>query len=86
MKGVLPLLVHWRRRAGTRNFCPALAALVSLLQNIFFLTVHYFSSFVPIAQQAGQAVVQCRLSLYTVCVSGVAHSAFLSSVLFYTIK
>ncbi len=28
----------------------------------FFLTVHYFNSFVPIAQQAGQAVVQVRLS------------------------
>ncbi len=29
----------------------------------FFLTVHYFNSFVPIAQQAGQAVVLGRLSL-----------------------
>jgi hypothetical protein len=28
-----------------------------------FLTVHYFNSFVPIAQQAGQAVVQDRLPL-----------------------
>jgi hypothetical protein len=28
-----------------------------------FLTVHYFNSFVPIAQQAGQAVVQGRLPL-----------------------
>ncbi len=29
----------------------------------FFLTVHCFNSFVPIAQQAGQAVVLGRLSL-----------------------
>jgi hypothetical protein len=35
----------------------------------FFLTVHYFNSFVPIAQQAGQAAVLGRLSLTVVCVS-----------------
>jgi hypothetical protein len=29
----------------------------------FFLTIHYFNSFVLIAQQAGQAVVLGRLSL-----------------------
>ncbi len=39
-KGVLPWLVRWACRAGTRDFCPALAALVSTVQNIF--TVHYF--------------------------------------------
>jgi hypothetical protein len=32
----------------------------------FFLTVHYFNSFVTIAQQAGQAAVLGRLSL-SVC-------------------
>jgi hypothetical protein len=31
--------------------------------NIYFLTVHYFNSFVPIAQQSGQAAVLGRLSL-----------------------
>jgi hypothetical protein len=42
--------------AGTREFfCPVLAALVGPVQNIFSLTVHYFNSSVPIAQQAGQA-------------------------------
>jgi hypothetical protein len=40
-------------------FCSALAALV---QNIFSLIVHYFISFVAIAQQAGQAAVPGRLS------------------------
>jgi hypothetical protein len=44
-------------------FCPALAALVGPVQNIFFLSVLYFNAFVPIAQQAGQSVVQGRLSL-----------------------
>ncbi len=53
--------------------------LVSPVQNSFvlpccssqpsILTVHYFNSFVPIAQQAGQAAVLGRLSL-GVCVSG----------------
>ncbi len=51
-KGVLDWLVRWARCAGTRYFFPALAAQV---QNMFFLTVHYTISFVPIAQQA----VQC---------------------------
>jgi hypothetical protein len=48
-------------------FCSGLAAPVGPVQNIFFLTVHYFTSFVPIAQQAGQAAGQApvlgRLSL-----------------------
>jgi len=63
-KGVLPWLVHWALRAITRDFCPDLAALVGSVQNIFFLTVrvHYFNSFVLIAQQARQAVVPGRLS------------------------
>jgi hypothetical protein len=35
MKAVLPWLVCWARRAGTRDFYHALAALVNTLQNIF---------------------------------------------------
>ncbi len=42
---------------------PSLAALVSPVQNIFFLTIHFFNLCVPIAQQPGQAVVQGRLSM-----------------------
>jgi hypothetical protein len=57
MKGVLPWLVHWTCRAVTRDFYPALAALVGPVQNIFFITVHYFYSFVPIVQQSMQAVM-----------------------------
>jgi hypothetical protein len=65
MKGVLLWLVHGACRAGTRDFCPALAALVVPVQNIFSLTktLLYFISFVPIAQQPGQAVVPGRLSV-----------------------
>jgi hypothetical protein len=48
---------------GTRDFCSALAALFGPVQNIFFLTVHYFSSFFPIAQLARKAVALVRLSL-----------------------
>jgi hypothetical protein len=36
MKGVLSWLVRWAPRAGTRDFCPALFALVGPVQNIFF--------------------------------------------------
>jgi hypothetical protein len=86
MKGVLPWLVRWARRAGTRDFCPAFVAVVGTVQNNFCLTPHYFGhqnpesgsglvfslkcwirirthriririQFVPIAQQARQAVV-----------------------------
>jgi hypothetical protein len=63
MKGVLPWLVRWARRVGTRDFYPALAALVSPVQNFIFFTVNYFNLCVLIAQQPGQAVVQGRLSL-----------------------
>ncbi len=50
---------RWARRAGTRDFYPALAALVSPLQNIFLP----FNLCVPIAQELGQTVVQARLSM-----------------------
>ncbi len=62
MKEALPWLVRCACRAGTRDFCPVYAALVGPAQNIFFLTLHYFNSFVPIAQQAGQLAVLCHLS------------------------
>jgi hypothetical protein len=63
MKGVLPWLVHWARCAGTMDFCPALSALVSLVQNIIFLTAHLFILLVPIDQQPGQVVELGRLTL-----------------------
>ncbi len=65
MKGVHPWFVRWPRRASSRDFYSSLAALVNPVQNMFFLTVHYFTWCVPIAQQArhGKAVVQGRLSL-----------------------
>jgi hypothetical protein len=59
-------LVRRACRVGTRDFCSALAALFGPIENIFFRTVHYFNSFVHIAQQAGQADVLGRLSL-SVC-------------------
>jgi hypothetical protein len=69
MKGVLPWLNRWAPCAGTRDFCLTLVAAVGPVQSMFFFTVHYFSSFVPIAQQAGQAVVLGYPSL-NVCLCG----------------
>ncbi len=46
---VLSWLVRRTRRACTRDFGPALAALISPVQNIIFLTVHFFT----INRQAG---------------------------------
>jgi hypothetical protein len=70
LEGILPCLVHWAYRAGTRDFCSALAALDDPIKNDFFLTLHCFNSFVPIAQQAGWAALLGRLSL-NVCLCGV---------------
>jgi hypothetical protein len=51
-------------------------------QDIFvLLTVHYFISFVPIAQQAGQAAVLARLSL-SVCLGKKRKRGILVSQLF----
>ncbi len=41
MKGVLPWLVGWARRSGTRSYCPASAATVSAVQNIF-IYIYFF--------------------------------------------
>ncbi len=55
-------LVRCSRVCRYRRFCSALAALVG--QYIYFFpTVHYYTSFFPIVQQAGLAVVPGRLSL-----------------------
>jgi hypothetical protein len=62
-KGSFRGWVCWARRASIRDFGLSLAAQVGPVQNIFFLTVHYFTSFVHIAQQAGQVAVLRRLSL-----------------------
>jgi hypothetical protein len=63
IKEVLPWLVCWACRACIRYFRPAKAALVGPPNTkYFFFTVPFFNLFVPIAQQAGQAVLLGRLS------------------------
>jgi hypothetical protein len=47
MKGSFPGWFRWARRAGTRDFYPAMAVLVSLEQNIFFLAAHFFHFMCP---------------------------------------
>jgi hypothetical protein len=63
MKGVIPCFVRWARCADTRDFYPSLVTVVGPVQNMFFLIVHYFILFFPIAQHAGHAVVLGHLSL-----------------------
>jgi hypothetical protein len=74
MKGALSWLVRlarWAPRAGTRDFYPALAALVSPAQNIIFLAVYYFNLCVPHhpATWAGSRSVlpvsECGSSVYS---------------------
>ena len=70
MKGVLHWFVRGVCRAGTRYFLFCLRpALVGSVQNIFFLTIHYFKSSVLRASQAEQAAVLVRLSL-SMCLCG----------------
>jgi hypothetical protein len=65
----LSWLFRWTRRTGTRDFYPALSALVSPVHNIFSSrTLFQFTVCVSIAQQSGQEVVHGRLSL-NVCLS-----------------
>jgi hypothetical protein len=67
MKGALFWLVCRARRAGTRDFRPVLAALVGPVQNVCYLTAHYFTSFF---HQTGQAVVpRCLPSNVSVVLS-----------------
>ncbi len=63
MIGVLHQLVRWTRRAGEINFYPALADLVSPVQNIILLTAHFSTFVVPLLSNFGQAVVLGCLSL-----------------------
>jgi hypothetical protein len=49
MGSYLGWLIRWAHRTGTRDFCPALAALVNPVHNIAFLIVHYLNLSVPIA-------------------------------------
>jgi hypothetical protein len=84
MKGVLPWLVRWACRASTRDFCSALAALVGPVQKNFSPTVHYFNSFVPVAQQAGQAAMLGRLSL-SMCLWS-ENSIVLASLYMYSLN
>ncbi len=65
MKGVLPWLVRRARRAGTRDCYPALAALVSPVQNIFLPYTTVFQSMCPYrpatwaGSRAGPPVSEC---------------------------
>jgi hypothetical protein len=70
MKGVLPWLDHCVFRAGTRDFCSALAALVSTEQNIF-------SS--PALSKLGRQ--SCWVACLFVCVSEKNINIFRSSAL-----
>ncbi len=70
MKGALPCLVRWACRAGTRDFCSALAVLVGPEQNIFFLS--------PSPSKLGRQ--PCWVACLLVCVSGGNYTRLLPHV------
>jgi hypothetical protein len=53
MNWALPWWVHWACRAGTRDFCPA-GCPSRPSSKYFFLTVHYFNSFVTWTNKRGR--------------------------------
>jgi hypothetical protein len=63
VKVVLPWLAPWARRAGTRDFCPSLAALVDPV-----LAVHYFTYLSPMLSKLGGQ--SCRVACLLICVYG----------------
>ncbi len=85
IKEVLSWLVRRAYRAVTAGFCSALAALVGPVQNIFFLAVQYFDSFI---QQTRQAALLGHLSV--ICndanVKSKKLSLFLLSNFMYCLK
>ncbi len=68
MKGVLPWLVRWVRGAGTRDFSPALAALVGPVQNIFLSPYTSLLDLSPSYSQLGRQ--SCRVVCLLICVFG----------------
>jgi hypothetical protein len=69
MKVVLPWLVRWAHRAGTRDFGPALAALVGPGQNIFSspYTISFYLS--PSPSKLGRHL--CLVAFLFLCVPGI---------------
>jgi hypothetical protein len=68
MIGVLPSSDRWTFRAGTIDFCPAFAALVSPIQNIIFLTALFFTLLVPSRPATWVGRQACWVAC--LCVSG----------------
>ncbi len=74
IKVVLPCLVHWALRAGTRDFYPALAALIGPVQNIF-ASAYTFSIYVPpspsnLGRQPCMAAYLCLCVSVSTCLRG----------------
>ncbi len=84
MRGVLPWLVRWAILQVQEIFVLPFSCSSGPVENIFpQLTVHYYNSFDPIAQQAGQAVVLGRrllpdVSLECAVLYGTAKNLFLT--------
>ncbi len=68
MKLVVPWLVRWTRCAGARYFYSALAALVSPVQTIIFLTAHFLLYVSASPSNLGRK--SCRVACLLICVSG----------------
>jgi hypothetical protein len=79
-KGVLPWMVLWACRAGTRDFCPALAALgpsvPSFFSSPYTISIHLSPSSSKLGRQSWW------VSYFLLCVSGFGNLALDSTVLY----
>jgi hypothetical protein len=79
MKGALPWLIPWAPRANTRDFCPALAALVGPEQNIvvspYTISIHLTPSASKLRRQS------CRVACLLIFVSGLDTGFITASIM-----
>jgi hypothetical protein len=64
------LLVRWARRAATKDFYPALAALASRVQNLFSSSHHTLSLYVCPHSPRNLGSQSCWVAFRLICDSG----------------
>ncbi len=84
MRGVLPWLVRWAWCAGTRDFCPALAALVGPVQNIFSSLYTISIHLSPLPSKLGRQPCCLLVRVSGQAAAGLSLSVFLSASKIYS--
>jgi hypothetical protein len=67
------------------DFCSALATLVGPVRNIFFLTVHYFNSFIPNSRAGSPSLSMCLWVKYGMLGYYIENHPLYYSISFFTL-